>query len=204
MALLAAETGDSSDVDLVSSTEAAPVSGVVSSSSQRLRTAFESHYDHIWRLLRRIGVPASVADDATQQVFLILAERLGDVREGCERSFLFGTALRIASTLRRTWKREVLTENADLEVSQLPGTDELAEQRRARTALDAVLQEMDADLRTVFVLYELQQFTSVEIAEILSIPIGTAASRLRRARQQFQALVKDRFASSKGPGGHHD
>src|SRR5688500_19705074 len=88
MALLAAETPDRPDVERVSSTEAAPVSGVVPS-SQRLRTAFESHYDQIWRLLRRIGVPASVADDATQQVFLFLAERIWDVREGCELSFIF-------------------------------------------------------------------------------------------------------------------
>jgi len=202
MALFAAETGDSSDVERVSATEAAPVSGVVSS-GRRLRTAFETHYDQIWRLLRRIGVPPSVADDATQQVFLILAERLGDVRDGCERSFLFGTALRIASTLRRNWKRELLTEHADLEVSELPGTDELADQRRARNALDTILKAMDADLRTVFVLYELEQFTSVEIAELLSIPIGTAASRLRRARQQFQTLVKERFPS-RAAGGHHE
>jgi RNA polymerase sigma-70 factor (ECF subfamily) len=143
-----------------------------------------------------------VADDATQQVFLILAERLSDVREGSERSFLFGTALRIASTLRRNWKREVLIEHADLEVSQLPSTDELADQRRARHALDTILQGMDADLRTVFVLYELEQFTSVEIADMLSIPIGTAASRLRRARQDFQAKVKERFPS--GSAGGHD
>src|SRR5687767_5649088 len=131
MALFAAETSDSSDVERFSAVEAAPVSGVVNS-GRRLQTAFESHYDQIWRLLRRIGVPPSGADDATQQVFLILAERLGDVREGSERSFLFGTALRIASTLRRTGKRELLTEHADLEVSQLPATDDLADQRRAR------------------------------------------------------------------------
>lgn len=170
------------------------------SSNARLRTAFESHYDQIWRLLRRLGVPVSGAEDATQQVFLILAERLTDVREGSERAFLFGTALRTASTLRRTQKRELLTEHADLEASQLPGTDELADQRRARRALDSIMQQMDSDLRTVFVLYELEQFTSVEISEILGIPIGTAASRLRRARQQFRGLVNDRFANGNAGG----
>jgi RNA polymerase sigma-70 factor (ECF subfamily) len=191
MALLAIETDEP---------EAEPVSTVEVSSNVRLRTAFENHYDQIWRLLRRFGVPPSQADDATQQVFLILAERMADVREGSERAFLFGTALRTASTLRRTGKREFLTEHADLEPSQFPGTDELADQRRARQALDAILQLMDADLRTVFVLYELQQFTSVEIADILGIPIGTAASRLRRARQQFREFVNERFPS-KNQGG---
>jgi RNA polymerase sigma-70 factor (ECF subfamily) len=176
-------------------TEPAPRSGVAVTHNARLRIAFESHYDQIWRLLRRFGVPPSVADDAAQQVFLILAERMADVREGSERAFLFGTALRVASTLRRTQKREFLTEHADLEPSSLPGTDELADQRRARAALDTILNKMDADLRTVFVLYELEQFTSVEIADIVGIPIGTAASRLRRARQQFRGFVTEQFAS---------
>jgi RNA polymerase sigma-70 factor, ECF subfamily len=178
-----------------------PDSGVVPSSA-RVREAFESQYDKIWRLLRRCGVPASGADDATQQVFLIFTERLADVREGSDRAFLFGTALRLASTLRRTAKREPPTEHADLEASPLAGTDELADQRRARATLDSLLEKMDGDLRTVFVLYELQQFTSVEIAKMLSIPLGTAASRLRRAREQFRALVNDRFGSPQE--GRHD
>ena len=182
IALLAVEARDTPD--------ARPVP-----SSARVREAFESQYDKIWRLLRRCGVSASAADDATQQVFLIFTERLADVREGSDRAFLFGTALRLASTVRRTTKRELPTEHADLETSPLPGADELVDQRRARRTLDSVLQQMDADLRTVFVLYELQQFTSVEIAKMLDIPIGTAASRLRRAREQFRAFVSDRFAS---------
>ena len=181
--------------DSVSSSEPAPA-------HVRLRTAFENHYDQIWRLLRRFGVPQSGADDATQQVFLILAERMADVRVGSERAFLFGTAVRLASTLRRVQKREVLTEHADLEASRLPGTDELAHQRRARAMLDSILQQMDEDLRTVFVLYELQQFTSVEIAEMLSIPVGTAASRLRRARQQFTELANQRVSGSEQEGYH--
>jgi RNA polymerase sigma-70 factor, ECF subfamily len=206
MALLAVEPGDPADAEPV------PMSGVALvspsgaetvSANERLRSAFENHYDQIWRLLRRFGVPPSVADDAAQQVFLILAERMADVRHGSERAFLFGTALRVASTLRRTQKRETLTEDADLEASSLPGTDDLADQRRARRTLDAILEQMDADLRTVFVLYELQQFTSVEIAEILGIPIGTAASRLRRARQQFRGFVGDRF-SKQNQDGHHE
>jgi len=187
VALVAPETSDG------------PASGVKPVvASARVRAAFEAHYDRIWRLLRRYGVSESAADDTTQQVFLIFTERLSDVREGSERAFLYGTAIRLASTLRRTTKRETPTEHADLEASALPGTDELADQRRARRALDGVLQAMDDDLRTVFVLYELQQFTSVEIAKMLDIPVGTAASRLRRARDQFRALVSDRFPTPQG------
>jgi hypothetical protein len=49
---------------------------------------------------------------------------------------------------------------------------------------------MPLELRAVFVLYELEQLTLPEIAELAAIPLGTATSRLRRAREQFQAHIK--------------
>ena len=51
---------------------------------------------------------------------------------------------------------------------------------------DLVLSKVDADLVEVFVLYELEGLTSPEIAELLQIPLGSVASRLRRAREQFR------------------
>jgi RNA polymerase sigma-70 factor (ECF subfamily) len=166
-----------------------------------VRTLFEDHYDSIWRLLRRFGVPASQADDAAQQVFLVLAERIADVRAGSERAFLFGTALRVATGLRRVARREVPTENADEESSTLPRPDELMDQKRARDALDGVLQQMAGDLRSVFILYELEGFTTPEIADMVEVPLGTAASRLRRAREQFRELVATLSTGNRSGGG---
>ena len=48
---------------------------------------------------------------------------------------------------------------------------------------------MPDDLRVVFVLYELEEMSTPEIAALLEIPPGTAASRLRRAREAFDRLV---------------
>ncbi len=45
------------------------------------------------------------------------------------------------------------------------------------------------EMRAVFVLFELEEMPSTEIAEVLAIPIGTVASRLRRAREEFQRIV---------------
>ena len=53
----------------------------------------------------------------------------------------------------------------------------------------SVLSKVDADLVEVFVLYELEGLTSPEIAELLQIPLGSVASRLRRAREQFRAAA---------------
>ena len=51
------------------------------------------------------------------------------------------------------------------------------------------MSSINPDLLEVFVLYELEGFTSPEIAELLGIPLGSVASRLRRAREQFRAAA---------------
>ena len=155
----------------------------------RLERMIASDYRLIWRVLRRLGVPADSADDATQQVFLIAAERLDDIAVQSERAFAFGTALRVAQSLRRKLARLPISDDGDLRPSQLPPADELTDQKRARELLDRVLEGLPLELRSVFVLFELEGMTSPEIAALHELPLGTVASRLRRARERFAVLV---------------
>jgi RNA polymerase sigma-70 factor (ECF subfamily) len=60
--------------------------------------------------------------------------------------------------------------------------------------LDEILEAMPMDLRTVLVLFELEQMTKGEVAALLEIPVGTAVSRLRRAREEFKLAAKRRLA----------
>jgi RNA polymerase sigma-70 factor (ECF subfamily) len=166
-----------------------------------LHQLFKETYDGIWRLLRGLGIPPDRVDDAAQQVFLVYAERRGDVARGSERSFLFGTALRVAHVARRGVHREVPVE-IDFACSDQPGIDELTDQKRARQVLDHILDQLDPELRDVFVLYELEGFTMPEIAAVVQVPLGTAASRLRRGRERFSALV--RRYSTFGPPSTHE
>jgi RNA polymerase sigma-70 factor, ECF subfamily len=163
----------------------------------RLRKAFVKHYAGVWRFLRRMGVPGSGADDAAQQVFLIALEALPRIVPGSERAFLYATAVRIAHGVRRKPAREVGGLDLELTGSSTTAPDELTDQKRARVVLDGLLERMELDTRTIFVLFEIDGFTIPEIARVLDIPIGTAASRLRRSREQFQLLVRTHVASSK-------
>jgi RNA polymerase sigma-70 factor (ECF subfamily) len=61
-----------------------------------------------------------------------------------------------------------------------------ADRRTALELLDRVLACMDQELVLVFVLYEVEGLSTPELAELLDVPLGTAASRLRRARQAFR------------------
>jgi RNA polymerase sigma-70 factor (ECF subfamily) len=145
------------------------------------------HADFIWRTVRRLGVPESMADDATQQVCFALMSRIETVVVGRERAFLFSVAMNVAAHVRRTLarRREVGRETLDIQdLAPLP--DDALDQRRARALLDEVLDGMEIDLRTVFVMVELEEMTMADVASVLEVPSGTVASRLRRARDEFQ------------------
>lgn len=158
--------------------------------SARLQAMIAADYKAIWRLLRRLGLSAERAEDAAQQVFLIIAERLDAVRPGSERAFAFGTALRVAQSSRRAFARERMSVDIG-ELRALHSDPEAsAHQRREIARLDAVLDALPHELRSVFVLFELSGFTSPEIAEMTGLPLGTVASRLRRAREAFQARLR--------------
>ena len=161
----------------------------VEADKARLERMFNDHHDFIWRLVRRLGLSPGSADDAAQQVFLIAAERVADIKQGSERSFLFGTALRISRSQSRSDRRWVLEEDMDFRRSEASRPEELADQHRALDLMGRILDGMTLDLRTVFILSELEGMTMPEVAALLEIPVGTAASRLRRAREAFRAAV---------------
>lgn len=162
----------------------------------RIRAMVGEHFDFIWRSLRRLGVPQAEVDDCAQQVFWVAARKLADIQVGSERAYLFSTAMRVASDARRsrTRRREVHEDDAGEPCDPAPDPEEVAEQRRARALLDEVLDELPMDLRVPFVLFELEEMPTAEIAVMLDVPGGTVASRLRRAREEFQKIVARRKA----------
>jgi RNA polymerase sigma-70 factor (ECF subfamily) len=147
---------------------------------------YRAHHQVIWRTLRRLGFSPEAAADYTQQAYLIALERLDDVLVGSEKAFLFSTAIRLGRTAARKLRRMDLTDDVDLG-SDMGGGAEWADSRQvALQLLERVLAHLDVDLVTVFTLYEIEGMSSPEIAEMLDIPLGTVASRLRRARETFR------------------
>jgi RNA polymerase sigma-70 factor, ECF subfamily len=167
----------------------------IATSADRLTELFHDHFDLVWRTVRRLGVPPEALDDAAQEVFVIASRRLAAIEPGKERAFLYGTAVRVASTARRTSSRRRRAQpppedgGAIDPADTAPAPDELVDRKRARELLDELVARLPDDTRPVFVLYELEGLTMDEIATCLEVPPGTVASRLRRARETFQAAV---------------
>ena len=174
---------------------AAASSACASNAAQALdlRSLFTKHYGSIWRLLRRLGVHSAQLDDATQEVFWVAARRASDIQAGSEHSFLYGVALRVAA--QESKKQRASQPLADSEalpqiVDLGPSPEEQLVARQARELLDDVLDALPPELRVVFVLFELEGLEVREIAALQQVPVGTASSRLRRAREEFSALSK--------------
>lgn len=158
----------------------------VNEAGERLERMFRDHHERVWRTLRRFGMTPEAAADATQQAFLIAAERITDIRAGSERAFLIGTALRLGRGAHRSGRRFELSEAMDQRENPGSRADDLVERQRRLTLAERVLATLEPDLLEVFVLFELEGMTTPQIAELIGIPLGTAASRLRRAREAFR------------------
>ncbi len=182
-----------------------PVGGLHGASDRRrLALLVDRHLDVAGRIIRNLGAPADELEDLLQQAFSIVAARLGDIVPGKERSFLIETAVRLAANARRRRARSREVTIGELpEVPDIaPSPEDLSDRSRALGLLDRILDQMDDGLRSVFVLFEIEEMTMAEIAGVLELPAGTVASRLRRAREEFT----DRAHRARGeiPGGRKD
>ncbi len=159
-------------------------------SSADVQALIIAQYEFLWRSLRRLGVRGPAVEDAAQQVLLVFGRRIDEIQPGAERGFLFATATRVAADYRKKQmrSREVFDPEAiDLSADSSVPADELIDQGRARDLADAILGKMPIDIRSVFILFELEDMTMAQIAKLLEIAPGTVASRLRRGREIFAA-----------------
>jgi RNA polymerase sigma-70 factor, ECF subfamily len=170
----------------------APASAPVAAATARLRLErmFRAHHELIWRTLRRLGLSPDLAADTTQQAYLIAAERLDDIRSGCERAFLFSTAIGLARTNFRRSQRCQLESDMDIHVDPSLKSEQLNDRCSAMEVIDRIFVNTHPDLVTVFVLFELEGLSAPEISDLVNIPVGTVASRLRRARATFRAAAR--------------
>lgn len=160
---------------------------------ERFRALFDRDYAYVWHSLRRLGVFERDCDDVANEVFVRVHAHFSDYDPARpSRPWLFAFCARLASDHRRLarHRRERPLETGDMlsNVTDHPETDVLRRERDSIVyrALDA----LDDDRRRVFVLHEIEERPIPEVAGILEIPVPTAYTRLRAARQTFTAAVR--------------
>jgi RNA polymerase sigma-70 factor (ECF subfamily) len=163
-------------------------------SARTFDTLYAQLFDFVFRCLRRLGVPSAHAEDACQEVFIVLHRRLADLRaDASERAFVFGIAKRVASEQRRKLARTACSEWSDnLAASSADaGPFDAAAAAEAAAVLERFLRALDEDQRTVFMLMELEDFSAPEVCEALGVRLNTVYSRLRLARARFMRFLSE-------------
>ena len=144
---------------------------------------------------RRLG--SSAADEVAAETFAIAYRRWGDVDPARPvRPWLYGIA---ANLLRHHWRKErrMLRAYARSEPGLLSEQDEDESVERADAkaqgrALAAALAGLRPVEREILLLHAWADLTDAEIAEALSLPVGTVKSRLHRTRER----MRNRLAGS--------
>jgi len=156
------------------------------------RQAFEEHFDYVWTTLRRLGIRDCDLEDLTHDTFVRVYQRFNRYDpERPVRPWLFGFALRVASEFRRLARNrfEILAEKDDATDAAPTALERLMDAQDLELAR-AALESLELNRRAVFILHELDGYSMPEIASALELPLGTANSRLRLARGEFQAAAR--------------
>src|SRR5687767_5322047 len=155
---------------------------------------YREYFDFVWSSVRRLGVGPAAVDDVVQEVFIVIHSRLHTLEQPqALRSWNYGIVRRTVSGHHRS-QRAKETSGAALAAEpdarpRPPTPLDVAEQNDQVKLLYSILEELDDPKREVFTMAELDELTVPEFAEILEIPLNTAYSRLRAARQAFEEAL---------------
>jgi RNA polymerase sigma-70 factor (ECF subfamily) len=165
------------------------------------RKMFEAQLPWVLTTLRRLGVPPRDLSDVAQEVFVTVHGLLDDYDDSRPvRPWLFTIAYRIArrhNALARH-KREV-ADGADVEAQLADATplaDARIESEQTKAAVRASLERIELSRRSVLILCDLEGLSVPDAASTLGIPLNTAYSRLRRAREELTAALSKLRARS--------
>jgi RNA polymerase sigma-70 factor, ECF subfamily len=159
---------------------------------------YAEHSAFVWRCLRGLGVAAPQLEDAAQDVFVVVHQRLPSFqRESTLRTWIFGIVRRIAYRYRRSAKRKGGVAPLEQEPAAAgPGPLEHLQDEQAAAFVDEFSSQLERRKREVFVLGVLEGLSVPEIAEALGVPLNTAYTRLRRARADFRKALAERLEST--------
>jgi RNA polymerase sigma-70 factor, ECF subfamily len=141
------------------------------------------------RVLVRIAGLTPERADLLHDVFVRAMEHIGALRDpSALRSWLCGIAVRRAQEYRRQRGRTAPLEDEPRGASP----DPIAAMELKR--VNALLDKIDEDDRTAFVLRRIDGMELAELADVLGVSLSTVKRRIARAEEKFTAMAsKDPF-----------
>ena len=158
-------------------TEKELIKSTLAGSMEAYRKLYEITVQDVYRTVRFLVTNVTDSDDIVQEIYISVYRSLQhyDLTRPF-RPWLTAIAIRQVQTYRRQrWRHFRLLQKAEVreEVEQdfsLELTDKMSQQ-----ALIHVVNKLPFKLKQVVILHYLNQYTQEEIAQILSIPLGTVS-----------------------------
>jgi RNA polymerase sigma-70 factor, ECF subfamily len=149
---------------------------------------YREHHAFVWNSARRLGVPDALVDDVVQDVFVVVARRLGEFeRRASIKTWLFAIAMRVVRAHRRAIGRH---ERRIAALAHDGGRTETSAARSdAAATLHRLLAALDPAKATAFILAELEGLSAPEIAAELGVNVNTIYARIRAARRELERAV---------------
>ena len=159
-----------------------------------LETLIDRHQQRVLRTLRFLGIPPQDREDVAQEVFVRVFRHLKGFRAGREfGAWLYRVTVNAAHDHRGRSSRRQRGESPWVEgvehEDERPGPEESARQRELRLALGQALEELSERERTIFVLREIEQLPTREVARVLGITGVTVRRHLSRARARLREIL---------------
>ncbi len=155
----------------------------------------DAHYPALYRFALGLTRQQADACDLVQQTFYIWATKGSALREQARaKNWLFTTLYHEFLRVRRRGRRIESVEDlppAEAEIADDRALEDFS--RMDHTQILAALGEVDDAFRVPLTLFYLENFSYLEIAELLSVPAGTVMSRLSRGRIQLRAQLTRRL-----------
>lgn len=157
-----------------------------------LGNLYDEHHSAVYKFACRMLGEES-AWDVVQETFLTLPKALRRWNgQGALRTYIIGIAVNHARHhVRSAARRRRAMDQLSLEPEAGSDSPErAAEQQRLSELLLHALDQLSYDHRSVFVLCEVEDRNSREVAEILGVPEGTVRTRLFHARQKLRTALE--------------
>jgi RNA polymerase sigma-70 factor (ECF subfamily) len=156
------------------------------------------YQDKIYNLCRHMLGNAEDAEDAAQDVFLKAYQALPKFQPEAS---LYTWLYRIATNTCIDYKKKPIFESLFGDsgegeklihdrASDAPSPEKLYQSRQIGQALEGCLGILSPKLRAIIILKEIEELPYEEIADTLEISMGTVKSRIARAREELQKLMK--------------
>jgi RNA polymerase sigma-70 factor, ECF subfamily len=158
----------------------------------------ETHYAALYRFALSLARNASDAADLTQQTFFVWATKGQSLRDASKaKTWLFTTLYREFLRIRRRGGKMVALEDLSPAEQDPPAVETDTVSKMDAELVMESLKEVDEAFREPLTLFYLQDLSYLEIAEILSVPIGTVMSRLSRGKTQLRSILAHKAGGGK-------